>query len=170
MNAVTSRSPFQGVRVTIETHRPFEEVLDSFRAQMGKTSIPDIVRLAVESPDETTYAREIETRYVGKSGFMIFYEIDHGGWLARFGINRRVLRVIFGNPLVAITMLREDLSAGLFVPVEVLLTDSPGGGTTLSYVEPSSLIDIDPNNTAVRAAAKLLDAKISALVGALFDD
>jgi hypothetical protein len=46
-------------------------------------------------------SREIEKQFVGKSGFMLFSEIDHGGWIARFGIHRRVLRLIFGNPLIA---------------------------------------------------------------------
>jgi len=45
---------------------------------------------------------------------MLFHEIDHGGWLSKFGINRRMVRWIFGNPLIAITMIRHDLTAGLF--------------------------------------------------------
>jgi hypothetical protein len=67
-------------------------------------------------------------------------------------------------------MIREDISAGLFVPVELLLVDAPDGGTTLTYVQPSSLIAIDHDNSALRTAAKALDAKVAALTAAIFED
>ncbi len=63
----------------------------------------------------------------GPSGFMLFGFVDHGAWISKAGIERKVLRVILGNPLIAITMLRHDVSAGLFAPVEVLIADEPDG-------------------------------------------
>jgi hypothetical protein len=77
---------------------------------------------------------------------MLFHEIDHGGWLPRFGINRRVVRWILGNPLIAITMICHDIRAGLFAPPEVPVTEKDRGpGTTITYVRPSSLIFIEAN-------------------------
>jgi uncharacterized protein (DUF302 family) len=169
MSAFTETKTFSGMRLTLRTKLPFDEVLARFRAQVGNAAVPEIVRLAAESPDEHAFAREIEARYVGKSGFMLFAQIDHGGWIARFGIQRRALRLIFGNPLIAITMIREDISAGLFVPVELLLVDAPDGGTALTYVQPSSLIAIDHDSAALRTAAEALDAKVSALMAAIFE-
>jgi hypothetical protein len=52
---------------------------------------------------------------------MLFSEIDRGTRIERFGIKRRVLRWILGNPLFAITRIRHDIAASLFVPVEILL-------------------------------------------------
>jgi uncharacterized protein (DUF302 family) len=169
MFAFTETKAFGGMRLTLRTKLPFDEVLARFRAQVGNAAVPEIVRLAAESPDEHTFAKEIDARYVGKSGFMLFAEIDHGGWIARFGIQRRALRLIFGNPLFAITMIREDISAGLFVPVELLLVDAPDGGAALTYVQPSSLIAIDHDSSALRTAAEALDAKVSALMAAIFE-
>ncbi len=61
-------------------------------------------------------------------------------------------------------MLRHDIAAGLFVPVELLLVDgADGDGASLFYVRPSSLIGID-GNPGLLAAAKALDAKVEALV------
>jgi uncharacterized protein (DUF302 family) len=168
--ALTEIKSFGGIRLTLRAKLPFDEVLARFRAQVSNASVPEIVRLATESPDEHTFAKEIETRYVGKSGFMLFAEINHGGWIARFGIRRRALRLIFGNPLIAITMIREDITAGLFVPVELLLVDAPDGGTTLIYLQPSSLVAIDHDSFALRTAAEALDAKVSALMAAIFED
>ena len=36
---------------------------------------------------------------------MLFGLFNHGGWITKAGIDRKVLRVILGNPLIAITML-----------------------------------------------------------------
>jgi hypothetical protein len=98
---------------------------------------------------------------------MLFSEVDHGGWIARFGIHRRLLRWILGNPLIAITMIRQDISAGLFVPIELLLAESEDGErATLTYVLPSSLIAIEPGPSPLREAAEVPDAKFESLVAA----
>ncbi len=48
---------------------------------------------------------------------------------------------IIGNPLYAITMIRYDITAGLFAPVELLVTENiEGAGATVTYVTPSTLI------------------------------
>jgi hypothetical protein len=134
LSALTEIATFCGVQLTLRSKLPFDEALTRFSAQVGSAAVSEIVRVAAESPDEETFANEIEARYVGTSGFMLFAEIDHGGWIARFGIKPRVLRLIFGNLLIAITMIRDDTLAGLFVPVEMLLVGAPDGGTTLTYV------------------------------------
>ena len=161
---------FHGVRLTFETVLPFDEVLSRFHAQVGVAAAAEIVRLARETSDENTFANLVEARFVGKSGFTLFSEIDHGGWIQRFGIQRRVLRLIFGNPLIAITMLCEDLSAALFVPVELLLMDESNGGASLAYVQPSSLIVINQNDRRLCAAARALDKKVFALIAAILED
>ncbi|MBB5330293.1 DUF302 domain-containing protein [Tunturiibacter gelidoferens] len=56
-----------------------------------------------------------------------------------FGINRKVLRWVFGNPIIAYTMIRHDITAALFAPVELLLYENEsGGGATIIYDLPSS--------------------------------
>ena len=76
---------------------------------------------------------------------MLFHEIDHGEWLPFFGIKLKVMRWILGNPLIAITMMRHDLTAGLRVPVELLLVENESGeGSTVIYALPSSLMVIEP--------------------------
>ena len=91
----------------------------------------------------------------------MFGLIDHGAWITKAGIERKVMRVILGNPLIAITMLRHDVTAGLFAPVELLLVDE-GDGSSLTYVKPSSLMVVEPNPEFLSAAEEL-DAKLAAL-------
>ena len=73
---------FEGVRSEVTTSAGFDVVLDRLRSSMGRTSIPEIVELAQRPISEADYRRVIEERFVGKSGFMLFHEIDHGGWLS----------------------------------------------------------------------------------------
>ena len=154
---------FEGVRLEVTTSAAFDVVLDRLRNSMGRAS-NEIVELAQKPISEVEYRRVIQERFVGKSGFMIFHEIDHGGWLSKFGIRRRMVRWIFGNPLIAITMIRHDLTAGLFAPVEILVTEAEDGlGTTITYVRPSSLMVIGNNPPLMQAAAEL-DKKLDELI------
>ena len=59
-------------------------------------------------------------------------------------------------------MLRHDVSAGLFAPVEVLLVDEGEGPSSLTYVKPSSLMVVE-NNPELLSAATELDTKLAAL-------
>jgi hypothetical protein len=155
--------PFQGVRLVVQTSASFDTVTTRLRAQMGRANIADLVALVKESRDETAFSDAVNARYVGESGFMLFAELDHG-WIARFGIRRRTVRWILGNPLIAITMIRWDISAGLFAPVEILITDHQDGqGTDVIYVRPSSLMVIEANPPLLAAALEL-DKKLDALV------
>jgi len=95
---------------------------------------------------------------------MLFHEIDHGEWLPVFGIKLMVMRWILGNPLMAITMMRHDLTAGLFVPVELLLVENESGeGSTLTYDLPSSLMATE-HHLALREAGHALDRKLQQLL------
>jgi uncharacterized protein (DUF302 family) len=161
--SVTTK-PFQGLRVGVETSVPIGEVLSRLRRLMGDASVPEFAALVKEAANQAEFAEKVEERFVGESGFMLFHEIDHGAWLPKFGIKRRCLRLILGNPLIAITMLRLDITAGLFAPVEVLLTEREAGpGTIITYVRPSSLIVIG-ENPPLRQAAEALDEKLDALI------
>jgi hypothetical protein len=71
-------------------------------------------------------------------------EFNHGFWLPLFGLSQGLglKRLILGNPLIAITMLQYDLTAGLTVPPELLvreLSADEGGGMELVYQLPSAL-------------------------------
>ena len=164
MTTQTENKPFNGVRTEVTTSVGFDEVLARLRAEMGRVSVQEIVALAKTSITEAEYVREVNERFVGASGFMLFAEIDHGGWLPKFGINRRTVRWILGNPLIAVTMIRHDITAGLFAPVELLVTEAEDHpGATVTYVRPSTLMVIGENPPLLEAA-KALDEKYDALV------
>jgi uncharacterized protein (DUF302 family) len=151
--------PFDGVRVRYDSAKGYDELVAALLADIGEQPVPiDEFPKAFDTWE--AYEQKVQS-YVGPSGFMLFALFNHGGWITKAGIDRKVLRVILGNPLIAITMLRHDVTAGLFAPVEVLLTDE-GPGSSLTYVEPSSLMVVEPNSPLLSAAQEL-DAKLAAL-------
>ena len=106
--------PFNGVRIVVHSARAYDDVVKRLRSRMGSVTVGEIEALAKEPITEAEFTRQVEERYVGESGFMLFAQIDHGGWLPKFGITQRAVRWIIGNPLYAITMIRHDITVGLF--------------------------------------------------------
>lgn len=82
-----------------------------------------------------------------------------------FGVHagKKATRVVFGNPLIAITMLRHDVNAGLFVPVEALIVEREEQLTEVVQVLPSSLIAGVSDDAELKAAAEALDVKVAKL-------
>ncbi|MEB3031144.1 DUF302 domain-containing protein [[Mycobacterium] nativiensis] len=152
--------PFAGVRVRYESVKSYEELVAALLADVGERPVP-IDDFPRDFDSWESYRSQVES-HVGASGFMLFTTFDHGGWIAKAGIDRKVLRVIIGNPLIAITMLRHDVTAGLFAPVEVLLVGEENGRSSLTYIKPSTLMVVE-DNPALSAAAEQLDAKLAAL-------
>ncbi|RAU90694.1 hypothetical protein DQP58_22560 [Mycobacterium colombiense] len=151
--------PFDGVRVRYHSEKSYEELVAALLADIGDQPVP-INDIATSTGDWESYRQGVESR-VGPSGFMLFGLVDHGAWITKAGIDRKALRVILGNPLIAITMLRHDVTAGLFAPVELLLLEE-GSGSSLTYVKPSSLMVVE-HNPELLSAAEGLDAKLAAL-------
>ena len=151
---------FTGVRVRFDSDKTYDELVAALFADVGSTPVP-IDDFPQTTTTWTDYRRRVES-HVGPSGFILFIRFDHGAWLRNAGIARTALRVIDGNPLIAITMLRDDITAGLFAPVELLLLDEADGRSSLTYVKPSSLMVIERNDPLLIAAQRL-DEKLEAL-------
>jgi uncharacterized protein (DUF302 family) len=153
---------FTGVRIVRKVSTHMDEVVARFRARVGRMTFAAVIDMAQKARSVDDFESEAR-KFIPASGFVIFEEIDHGGWLPRYGLGLKNLRWLFGNPIIAVTMIRHDPTAGLFVPIELLFNESPDGGCTVTYVVPSSLIAID-DNAPLLAAARRLDDKLEALM------
>lgn len=158
-----SMQPFEGNRVRFESTRSYDEVLQHLRTLVGPATPQRVNQQESDGDTREQFEKAIQSQ-VGESGFTLFLEINHGQWLPLFGIQRKVVRWILGNPLIAITMIRHDITAGLFAPVELLLFENESGdGSTVMYDLPSSLMAIE-RNSALKDAAEELDRKLQTLV------
>jgi uncharacterized protein (DUF302 family) len=69
----------------------------------------------------------------------IFAQRDHGALLAVVGLQRRSIQYDIGNPLTASKMTRHQLSAGLYAPIRVLLSENSDGQVAFEYDRPASV-------------------------------
>jgi uncharacterized protein (DUF302 family) len=152
--------PFHGLRLRFDSTKSFDDLVETLLGAVGHEPVA-IDDIATRFGSWESYEREVQS-HVGPSGFMLFATWNHGEWIKKAGVERKALRFVIGNPLIAITMLRHDVTAGLFAPVELLLTEEEDGRSALTYVLPSSLMVVEAN-PPLREAATALDAKLAAL-------
>lgn len=157
---MATETRFDGVRVRYDSTKGYDELVAAVLGDIGDQPVP-INDIATGADGWDSYRERIES-HIGPSGFMLFGLVDHGAWISKAGIGRKALRVILGNPLIAVTMLSHDVTAGLFAPVEMLLLEKDEGRSSLTYVKPSSLMVVESNSELLSAAEKL-DAKLAAL-------
>jgi uncharacterized protein (DUF302 family) len=157
----TRQTRFDGVRIHINSDITYDQAVAALLSEIGENPEPITDLPAAFFEDWGSFAAEI-SRHLGSSEFMLMHLIDHGEWLQTAGINRKALRAILGNPLISIKMLRHDLTAGLFAPVELLILEEDDNRSSVTYIKPSSLMVVD-DNPPLRAAALVLDEKLAAL-------
>lgn len=146
---------------SISVH-PFAATIERFEAATGSLDGATFAKEATASAGTEDFAKRIHV-YESTSGFMRFQLFDHGGWLGLYGIRAKCRLYILGNPLIAQTMLKHDIRAGLNVPVRLIIYETKAGEARLGYDLPSSLMS-QLHNAEVTAAAEKLDAKLAALV------
>jgi hypothetical protein len=108
--AQATTTSFEGQRISITTSRSFDDVLARLRQLIGTDSWSSTPAAMQElgGANQANFETIVRSR-LGPSEFMLFHEINHSQWLPIYGITRRVLRLIFGNPIIAFTMMRDDL-------------------------------------------------------------
>ncbi|RFU81978.1 hypothetical protein TARUN_208 [Trichoderma arundinaceum] len=162
--AIRHEDTYSIARVTLTIPRPFDTVLARLQSSIKQFS-DEGLSILQQAHDVDAFQGAVESM-VGPHGFMQFGAIDHGRWTGLFGVHKglKSIRIIFGNPLIAITMLRHDYQSGLWVPVEALLIEREDGkGTDVVYVRPSTYIVRDKENEKLKEAAEALDNKLEKL-------
>ena len=170
--AGAAESPFsiqstQVKRVRFKSRRSFEEVLQRLHQLVPAAITPQQYPAAMMKAGGVSLEsfEKVVRSQTEQSGFMLFAEFDYHQWLGLYGLQRKLARWILGNPVIAITMIRHDLEAALFVPVELLLVeDENREGVTVIYDLPSSLMVTTRENPPLLEAAAALDAKLQDLV------
>ncbi|KAI0311782.1 hypothetical protein OF83DRAFT_1068250 [Amylostereum chailletii] len=155
-------------RVRYNTDLPVQEVLRRLDALLNRNKSEGRITSAIRAAKSP---RELESRLKEVTGehFGFFLETKHSNWL-RMYLERDDIpdaRVYtLGNPLVAATMMRHDLLAGLYVPLRLMImgkTAEGGRGTRVVYDLPSSMI-AGGDRGELRRAAEELDRMLEELV------
>ena len=155
-------------RVTRHIRRPYNEVISRLESSIKQSDNPMSILGPSATKGKEAYEEAVNSQ-LGPHGFMQFLQLKHGSWMGLYGVHvgKQATRVVFGNPQVAITMLKHDVRAGLFVPVEALVLErEDGNGTDVIMMKPSTLIaggSDGEQGRKLRDAAEVLDEKVDAL-------
>lgn len=78
-------------------------------------------------------------------------------------IPQKATQYVLGNPLIAATMTRHDIRAGLYAPRRLFAYEADDLATRVEYDRPSSFFE-QFENPEVTAVAGSLDAKLASLI------
>ncbi|PPJ53225.1 hypothetical protein CBER1_11871 [Cercospora berteroae] len=131
-----TETTYQTTRITRTYDKPFDKVVERLHSSIKNPNGAGLGILDQLSSKEAF--EEVTNAALGPHEFMQFQQFNHGDWMSLYGVNggRKVVRIIFGNPQIAITMIKHDVSAALFVPVEVLIIEREDGKTDVVQGEP----------------------------------
>jgi len=150
-------------RLSVTSSKPFEVVVAALKAAVGH---PDMVEFVKATQSARTFA-ELESvvhRGLGRTGLMMFMELDHGAILRKeTGLDTpKIMRFVIGNPLIMKEMAKHFPDAGSYAPVTILVDERPDG-VHLTYDKMASLLAPYGNPDAL-AVARDLDSKIENLL------
>jgi uncharacterized protein (DUF302 family) len=150
-------------RFSLITSRPFDAVVVSLKAGVGQL---DLAAFANASKSQGTFAEleQVINRNMGKTGLLLFLELDHGAVVRKeTGLEKaKIVRLVIGNPLVMKEMAKHVPDAGSYAPVTVLV-DERSDGVHLSYDRMASFLAPYENLDALKVAREL-DAKVEKLL------
>lgn len=132
-HAATSAQTISVEHVTIRSNKSFEDVRDKLETLVPQ--IDDGIFTLLRYGESERARRELEA----SPALSIFGQRNHGALLSIAGLKRKALQYDIGNPLTASKMTRHQLSAGLYAPIRVLLSESGDGVVAIEYDRPASV-------------------------------
>ena len=150
-------------RFAVTSSKPFEAVMAALKAGVGRL---DLVEFAKTSKSAGSFSEleKVVNRAPGKTGLMLFLELDHGAVLRKeSGLNTpKIVRLVVGNPLIMKEMAKRVPDAGSYAPVTILV-DERVDGVHLSYDRMASFLAPYGNSDALKVAHDL-DLKVEKLL------
>jgi uncharacterized protein (DUF302 family) len=150
-------------RLSVTSSKPFEAVVAALKAAVGH---PEMGEFFKATRGARTFA-ELESAVhqgLGRTGLMIFMELDHGAILRKeTGLGMpKIVRFLIGNPLIMKEMAKHVPDAGSYAPVTILVDERPDG-VHLTYDKMAGFLAPYGNPDAL-AVARDLDSKIENLL------
>jgi nitrilase len=161
--ALNSEATVQVRRIRKISTRPFNEVVRRLTATVGQPDIKEFGRLlsAAKTADEL---EKVVENAIGSSGLLEFIRFDAGREIRLEQDCRgpRMIRLLFGNPLIMQKMAKTVPDAAAYAPVTILV-DERAEGVYLSYDSMESLIAPYSGEEAL-SVARDLDEKVGRLL------
>jgi uncharacterized protein (DUF302 family) len=154
---------FEIDRFSVTSSKPFEAVVAAIKTAVGRLNLGEFAKASREAQNFAEF-EELIHRAQGKTGLMLFMELDHGAVIRKeTGLDKpKIVRLVIGNPLVMKEMAKHVPDAGSYAPVTVLV-DERSDGVHLSYDKMASLL-APYGNADASAVARELDSKVENLL------
>lgn len=147
--------------VTAASTRPYPVVKKDLETRLGR--LDDTIRAQLKAGDVNALHASL-VRAAGKDGLVIHYTGVHGDWLILKGAKGNVTEYMIGNILSAVELTSNNYAAGLYAPLRIIVYESPrGGGTTIEYDRPSTLLS-QYHNADIDEMGRSLDDRLERLV------
>ena len=107
------------------------------------------------------------TRVIADRGFTLFRVIDHSGTAERVGVQMPDSKlVMFGKPAVGAAVMLAAPTAGLDLPLKVLVWEDAKGAVAVSYNAREFLAERHHIEGAMRAPFDAVESIVEAVLGA----
>lgn len=156
------------VQLTHYYDNTYDAIICRFRVQVPQLNILRM-RAATDSEEVTRVVEDAKS----PSGFVLFAEYSHAGWMRHFTHQGRTLqrahRFTFGNPLYALPVLQQRIDVALHIPLDCCIIEELDRNRTRLVVRlPTSFVDTeDGDSSSVRAALADVEKKLLKLVQSL---
>jgi uncharacterized protein (DUF302 family) len=147
--------------VAVASADTFEVVVGRLEAAIGGSKFEPFQSEAHGSSSREEFEKKVEAR-LGPSGFMKFLEVDHGPWMALYGVKVKSKQYVIGNPLIARKIVPHDAAAGMYVPVRLGVYEDEQGKVWLEYDRPSASLGLS-RDPRIDEVSRLLDDKLARL-------
>ena len=155
-------------RVSIVSTRPFDEVVERLTATIGRPDIKAYYQ-GIAAARNLADLEKLVHGAIGSSGLMEFVRFDPGEVLRkeRGGEGFKMLRFVFGNPLIMKELARAVPDAASYAPVTILV-DERDDGVHLSHDSMVSLLtpyEIEPALAIARDSDLMIERLLEAAAG-----
>jgi uncharacterized protein (DUF302 family) len=105
------------------------------------------------------------TRVIEDRGFTLFRVIDHSGTAERAGVQMPDSKlVMFGKPAVGSKVMVAAPTAGLDLPLKVLVWEDPNSAVSLTYNSPGFLSERHQVESALRGPFDAVESIVEAVL------
>lgn len=145
--------------LVVKLNTSFETFTRQLEAALGRLD-PQKLAGHFETP---VLLEEAIKKMEGYQGLLLFNKYDHGALLTVIFAPRKAIHYMIGNPLIASTMTRYDLRAGLYAPLQAIVYEGDDKTAYIEYDLPSDLFG-QFGNADVTAVGRSLDDKFEKLI------
>jgi uncharacterized protein (DUF302 family) len=150
-------------RWSLVSPKPFAEIVEALDALLGHPEMREF-GMNVMKAGSWQELEHVVRAAIGRSGFMEFARFNLGQILQKEQgpAAPKILRIVFGNPLIMKQMAEHVPDTGSYAPVTVLI-DERADGVHLSYDRMASYL-ASYGNLAALEVARELDLKVEHLL------